>query len=293
MSLRYAPSTTEKSASTEISLRAEPVVPDSGCPDQVCVLPQRRQGQLRFFRRNKATAGNNDCTDSIQKQCCTVHNTAAEHDNIGNEHGHQIGETETEIAAFVLDSPKSPCVTFLSQLANLLGRQVSPWVFWGRVAIKPFNHGRTGRQRFPTSSEATQAAGTGEIDQVVPYFRMRSSGTTINLTVENDARTNAGAHGDINQTGLTLAGTPAGFAQGRSIGIVFHGHGNVKDTFQIPHRIRASPVWKEIDITNFTGNRIHGPRTADADTSDFRSGLCSRVAQHCCDAIQGAGIAGI
>ena len=128
---------------------------------------------------------------------------------------------------------------------------------------------------------------------MVPYFRMRASGTTINLTVENDARTNAGAHGDINQTGLTLAGTPAGFAQGRSIGIVFHGHGNVKDTFQIPHRIRASPVWKEIDITNFTGNRIHGPRTADADTSDFRSGLCSRVAQHCCDAIQGAGIAGI
>src|SRR5216683_6231394 len=92
-----------------------------------------------------------------------------------------------------------------------------------RLSLHPPSHSRPGSERFPAAVKSAQAGWAGNINHVVPDFRMRVLDTAIKLSIQNDAATDPGSDGDVNQTSLVLACTPSRFSESRSVSVVFHG----------------------------------------------------------------------
>src|SRR5579863_5189580 len=92
---------------------------------------------------------------------------------------------------------------------------------------------------------------------------------TVDLPIENDTGSNSCPDRHVNQPALALAGTPARFAKSSSIGIVLDGHFYSQTLAQISDRILPVPMREEVDITNFTSQRIDRSCTSDPDTGDF------------------------
>src|SRR5580692_9731106 len=72
------------------SLLREPIVPHSRGADQICVVSEGRESELRFFGGDEAAAAANHFANAVEKKWGALHYTAAEHDGIGREEVDQI-----------------------------------------------------------------------------------------------------------------------------------------------------------------------------------------------------------
>lgn len=84
-------------------LRSEPVMPDPCRSDQIRIVPERGQAQLRFLGWNKPASRADDGVNAIKKQRRAFHYAAAQHDRIRRKKIDQIGEAEAKVKSFMLD----------------------------------------------------------------------------------------------------------------------------------------------------------------------------------------------
>src|SRR5271165_3447120 len=118
MSRRYSPSSTARSSRTVSSLWIEPVMPDACRADEVRVLTQRSQRQLRFFKGNKPAAAANGGADPVQEEDCALHHAASENNRFRSEQRDQVGKTQAQVVGLAFDSLVCQVISRLRQLAD-------------------------------------------------------------------------------------------------------------------------------------------------------------------------------
>src|SRR5579863_6733179 len=108
-------------SSSHMRLLAEPIVPHPRGTDEVRVISQRGERELRFLCRNKTAAASDHFVDAVEKQRRALHDTAAEHDGVGSEQVDQVGEAYSKIEGFVFDGLQRNCISLLREVADFLG----------------------------------------------------------------------------------------------------------------------------------------------------------------------------
>src|SRR5580704_5976553 len=269
---------TERSAATRPSF--EPVIPNAGGADEVGIVAQRSQRQLRFLPGYERATFADDFANPVYEQVGALHHAPAKNDRVGRKHGDQIREAKTEVAGFVLHTDAGQRVTRAREFADALGRQSLQVRIGGRRSgLHPGDHGRARCKRFPASAIAAETRGTCRINEMMTNLRMGTRDTSIKTAVKNDAPANAGSHGDVNQPSFVLTGAPPGLAERRGVRIVLHGYWNVEARLKIVHRILAFPGGKVIHITDFAGDWIDRAGGSDTDAGDFALGFTGRLLQ--------------
>src|SRR5579872_163845 len=102
MSRRYSPSMIARSSSTVFLLSRKPVMPNSSSTDEIGIVAQRGQGQLRFFRGHEATKARDRCSKSVERASGALHYAAAEHNGVRREERGQIRQSQPEIVSLPL-----------------------------------------------------------------------------------------------------------------------------------------------------------------------------------------------
>src|SRR5258708_26768897 len=102
----------------------------------------------------------------------------------------------------------------------------------------------------------------------MPDFRVCIIHTSVKLSVENNAATNAGSHSDANQTILVPPRAPSSFPKSGGIGIVLHRNFHLEQPSKIFNDIAALPPRKAIDAANLSSKSIDCPRAAHHDSGD-------------------------
>ena len=93
---------------------------------------------------------------------------------------------------------------------------------------------------------------------MVADLRVRLIDSAVELPVKNEARSDSGSDGYVNQSVLVLAGAPPCLSKSGRIGVIFDRHFHREDFSQVPDRVLAFPLRKEIDIANLARERVHG-----------------------------------
>src|SRR5947199_4691252 len=115
---------------------------------------------------------------------------------------------------------------------------------------------------------------------------MRLVHTSIDMSLENNARTNAGTYRHVNQPRLIPSRSPAGFTQSGGIGIILHCDGHAEYLLQILGWILPPPMGKEVHVTDFAGEWIHRPRRPDSNALEVGSSTGHGCSQHVRRAIE-------
>ena len=100
-------------------------------------------------------------------------------------------------------------------------------------------------------------------------FGMRIVDAAINLAVEDQADSDAGADSDVNQARFVAACAPTRLTESGGVRIILDGHADLKSTLEIFDGIFPVPVGEEIDITDLAGQRINRTGGTNADSRDF------------------------
>src|SRR5437867_11365670 len=101
---------------------------------------------------------------------------------------------------------------------------------------------------------------------------MRLVHTSIDMSLENNARTNAGTYRHVNQPRLIPSRSPAGFTQSGGIAIILHCAGHAEYLLQILAWFLPPPMGKEVHFPDFAVNWIHGPLRPDSIALKVGSG---------------------
>src|SRR5713101_5169103 len=220
----------------------EPMVPYPRCTNEIGVLSQRSQFQFGLFTRNESATLTNYFADAIKKKGRAVHHAATQDDHVWHKKIDQIGQTETQVVGFALNRSRRQPISAFRQLADLCGAQIFGRASIScRICVEPRGHRWSGRQRFPAASETTGTKRSGWVNNVMTNFGMGHSCATVKLSIEYDSAADTRADRDINQSRLTFSSAPACLPEGRSIRVVFQGHGHVENSRQIFHRVVPLP----------------------------------------------------
>src|SRR5260370_22877346 len=92
----------DKSRSPTDSL-PEPMMPYPRCADEIGVLCQRSQSQLRLFKRNESATLTNDLADTVKQDRPTFHHTSTQDDHVRHRKIDQIVQAEANIVRFALN----------------------------------------------------------------------------------------------------------------------------------------------------------------------------------------------
>src|SRR5579862_3006214 len=178
----------------------EPIVPHARRSDQVCVVSERGEGQLRLLGRDETATLADDLANAFEEKIGAFHYAAAQDNRIGSEEINQIGQAQAEVVGFVLDGLLRNLVTFPSQFANALRSNAGPVQITGRrMSVNPSDHRWTRCQGLPTSAKAARALRTGRIDDLMSNLRVCSVDSAVKLAVKNNSPTDAGADCDVDQ----------------------------------------------------------------------------------------------
>src|SRR5260370_23063926 len=270
----------DKSRSPTDSL-PEPMMPYPRCADEIGVLCQRSQSQLRLFKRNESATLANDLADTVKKERPTFHDTSTQDDHVRHKKIDQIGQAETKIVSFALNRSARQLISLLRKLADLFGGEICGIaVVCCYTRSEPCDHSRTSRKRFPTAPETASAKGTSRINNVMTDFGMGHIRAAVKLPIQDDPAADARADRHIDQSGLVSSSTPTGLPECRSIRVVFQSHGHVERTPQIFHRVVPAPSRGKVDIAKGAAGWIHHSGGSNSDARDLDAGMLCRFSQH-------------
>src|SRR5680860_1736504 len=176
------------------------------CRDDASLGPVSAASQLPFERL--ARRGQQQVTRSAQ--------AAADHKGAGIESRRQVGDAEPQPVADLGQQLTSRWVTLAGGLGDQRAGQIARNTL-GAIEQVPGKRGvgREQRARFshqciaagvllPTPAVAALATVTARDDLHVPELPRNAEATTLNLTVDQDAATDAGAQRDHHELGLAL-----------------------------------------------------------------------------------------
>jgi hypothetical protein len=180
-----------------------------------------------------------------------------------------------------LDRVASQLVSLPRKLANLFRSEIfriSP-LGWC-IAFEPYRQGGTGGQRFPTSPKTARTLGPGWVDNMVTNLGMSHIRAAVKLPIQDDSTTDARADRHVDQSRLAFSSAPTCLPEGRSIGVVFQGHGHVERPRQIFHWVVPSPSREKINVAKCTADWVHHTGGTNADARNFAAGIPRRFSQH-------------
>jgi hypothetical protein len=120
-------------------------------------------------------------------------------------------------------TPPRQVVAFLGQAANALGGP-----FAGAGGLHPRDHGGPARQRLPAASRPAVTGRAGSVNHVVAQLGMRSVDPAIEASIQDNARADSGADGDVEEPPLALACSPGGLDQRGGIRVILEGDRNAE-----------------------------------------------------------------
>src|SRR5450631_2342895 len=162
-----------RSSSTAFLLSRKPVMPDASSTDKIGIVTQRGQGQLGFFKRNKATTADDCCSNAIEKPDGTLHHAATQHNGVRRKQRDQIRQPQPKVVSLSFACLQRQRISVVREFADSFRGQVGAMrVVCRHLALDPTNHCRTGRERFPASVKTTYARWPRGLDHVMADLRV-------------------------------------------------------------------------------------------------------------------------
>src|SRR6266567_5792535 len=81
----------------------EAIMPHSRRTDKVCIIPQRRERELRLLGGDEAATAANHFADTIDKKRRALHHAATQHDSVRGKQIDQIGWPQAQVESLMFD----------------------------------------------------------------------------------------------------------------------------------------------------------------------------------------------
>src|SRR5579864_4826588 len=155
------------------SIGSEPIVPHSRGTDEVRVISQRGERELRLLCRDKTAAASDHFADAIEKKRRALHDAAAQHDGVRSKQVYQVREAQSQIERLMFHCLQRDGIPLLRKFTDFLGGDAfAMGISRRRVGFEPRHHRGAGGQRFPAAAKSARALRTHRIDYVMSDFGM-------------------------------------------------------------------------------------------------------------------------
>ena len=110
--------------------------------------------------------------------------------------------------------------------------------------------------------------GPAVVDGHVPALGGAAGASVMDLAIQDDARSNAGAERGVEDVGVALARTPKDFGEPRRIGIVIHLRRDAKDAPGFGSQRESAPAGHVRRIEHDAGSGVQRAGRAQSDAGD-------------------------